>query len=289
MDRPLTTADVGCRVAQLGGQLSGGEIARPTVAARPLADIRCLELVAAKQSLGGRLLHGRDTGPGVRIRLTTTPVKAQSACSSSGAETGCSPTRWPARTPAPTCTRCCRPAWPTASTATDTPRRCSLRCPRPGPSRTTRRCCLGALLRPNADQQPALGARARSIDRLRNFDDELKLDDRRIPREVHHREPQAAGPGTIMGRSAHARRVQFDLGKAPTVRPAIRASRPRGTRDCPAKGARRGCSRHDSRPREQQDIATRQPKTCRVQPHAATMLSSRLTRDIAGPISRHRK
>jgi hypothetical protein len=39
MGRPLTTADVGCRVAQLGGQLSGGEIARPTVAARPNAVI----------------------------------------------------------------------------------------------------------------------------------------------------------------------------------------------------------------------------------------------------------
>ena len=33
--RPLPIADVGYRVAQLGGQLSGGEIAGPTVAGRP--------------------------------------------------------------------------------------------------------------------------------------------------------------------------------------------------------------------------------------------------------------
>ena len=40
------------------------------------------------------------------------------------AATGCSPTRRPAPTPAPTCTRCCRPAWPTGSMATGTSRCC---------------------------------------------------------------------------------------------------------------------------------------------------------------------
>jgi hypothetical protein len=35
MGRPLPTADVGYPVAQLGGRLSGGEIARPTGAGRP--------------------------------------------------------------------------------------------------------------------------------------------------------------------------------------------------------------------------------------------------------------
>ena len=38
MGRPLPTADGGCPVAQLGGQLSGGEIARPTGAGRPKAE-----------------------------------------------------------------------------------------------------------------------------------------------------------------------------------------------------------------------------------------------------------
>ena len=36
--RPLPTADVGYPVAQLGGQLSGGEIAHPTSAGRPGGD-----------------------------------------------------------------------------------------------------------------------------------------------------------------------------------------------------------------------------------------------------------
>ena len=35
--RPLPTADVGSPVAQLGGHLSGGELARPTGAGRPKA------------------------------------------------------------------------------------------------------------------------------------------------------------------------------------------------------------------------------------------------------------
>ena len=37
MGRPLPTADVGYPVAQLGGQLSGSELARPTGAGRPVA------------------------------------------------------------------------------------------------------------------------------------------------------------------------------------------------------------------------------------------------------------
>lgn len=37
MGRPLPTADVGYLVARVGGQLSGGEIARPTGAGRPIA------------------------------------------------------------------------------------------------------------------------------------------------------------------------------------------------------------------------------------------------------------
>ena len=86
------------------------------------------------------------------------------------AATGCSPTRRPAPTPAPTCTRCCRPAWPTGSTATGTSRHCASSCPRPLPLRTTRLCCPGALRPLHADQQPAGDARARSIDRLRDTD-----------------------------------------------------------------------------------------------------------------------
>lgn len=35
--RPLPTADVGYPVDQLGSQLSGGELARPTGAGRPIA------------------------------------------------------------------------------------------------------------------------------------------------------------------------------------------------------------------------------------------------------------
>lgn len=86
--------------------------------------------------------------------------------SSSGAATGCSPTRWPAPTPAQTCTRCCRRASPTASTATNTSRRCSSNCPRPRPPRTSRRCCPGALHSPPADHPAGNHARARSIDRF---------------------------------------------------------------------------------------------------------------------------
>ena len=40
MGRSLPTAGVGSPVAQLGGQLSGGEIAHPAVAGRPTPDLR---------------------------------------------------------------------------------------------------------------------------------------------------------------------------------------------------------------------------------------------------------
>jgi hypothetical protein len=49
--RPLPTADVGSPVAQLGGHLSGGELARPTGAGRPVAVSQLLEMVTAKQTL----------------------------------------------------------------------------------------------------------------------------------------------------------------------------------------------------------------------------------------------
>ncbi len=49
--RPLPTADVIYPVAQLGRQLSGGEIARPTGAGRPGTGLRALEFKADKQSV----------------------------------------------------------------------------------------------------------------------------------------------------------------------------------------------------------------------------------------------
>ena len=48
LGRSLPTADVGLPAAQLGGQLYGGEIARPTGAGRPGADMRCFDLAALK-------------------------------------------------------------------------------------------------------------------------------------------------------------------------------------------------------------------------------------------------
>src|SRR5690242_3735599 len=48
--RPLPITDVGYTVAQPRGQLSGGEIARPTGAGRPIVDRRFCELGAAKLS-----------------------------------------------------------------------------------------------------------------------------------------------------------------------------------------------------------------------------------------------
>ena len=62
MDRLLPTEDFGSPVAQLEGQLSGGEIAHPAVAARPLGAIRCPEPGATKLPFGPaqRHLNGTD-------------------------------------------------------------------------------------------------------------------------------------------------------------------------------------------------------------------------------------
>jgi len=49
MCRPLPTTNVGFPVDQPEGQLSGGELARPTGAGRPISDIHGLELVAPKR------------------------------------------------------------------------------------------------------------------------------------------------------------------------------------------------------------------------------------------------
>ena len=49
MGRVLPTADVGCPVAQLGGQLSGGEFGGVAVSTRPNRALRCAELEAGKR------------------------------------------------------------------------------------------------------------------------------------------------------------------------------------------------------------------------------------------------
>jgi hypothetical protein len=84
--RLLPTADVGYPVAQLGGPLSGGEIARPTGACRPPAVIPDSELAGTKQSLvrlGSRTAHGQvrlqHSGPSAlsgQPRTTSDPVIA---------------------------------------------------------------------------------------------------------------------------------------------------------------------------------------------------------------------
>ena len=51
--RPLPTVNVGCPVAQLWRQLSGGEYARPTGAGRPVCGIREAKFVAVKLSFSG--------------------------------------------------------------------------------------------------------------------------------------------------------------------------------------------------------------------------------------------
>ena len=48
--RPPPTADVGYPVAQVGGQLSGCELAQPTGAGRPGADIHVPEITASNLS-----------------------------------------------------------------------------------------------------------------------------------------------------------------------------------------------------------------------------------------------
>jgi len=50
--RPLPTADDGYPVTQLGGQLSAGELARPTGAGRPSAAVRGFSEPARRPSLG---------------------------------------------------------------------------------------------------------------------------------------------------------------------------------------------------------------------------------------------
>ena len=49
--RSLPTADVGSPVAQLGGQLSGGEIAHPAVAGRPTVDVAVTDLASGNLPL----------------------------------------------------------------------------------------------------------------------------------------------------------------------------------------------------------------------------------------------
>ena len=51
MGRQLPTADVGCPVAELGGQLSGAESDRSVVAARPTVDIQAAKANAQKPPL----------------------------------------------------------------------------------------------------------------------------------------------------------------------------------------------------------------------------------------------
>jgi len=48
MGRPLPSVDVSYPVAQVGGQLSGVEIARPTGASRPTADLEPVDLAATE-------------------------------------------------------------------------------------------------------------------------------------------------------------------------------------------------------------------------------------------------
>jgi hypothetical protein len=54
MGRQLPTADVGYPVAQLGGPLSGGEIARPTGACRPTAAVQCFDPASWEPPLAPR-------------------------------------------------------------------------------------------------------------------------------------------------------------------------------------------------------------------------------------------
>jgi hypothetical protein len=57
--RPLPTTDVGYPFAQLGGQLSGGEIAPPTGAGRPVAVLRGARFGATNRPFSyGTLVDG---------------------------------------------------------------------------------------------------------------------------------------------------------------------------------------------------------------------------------------
>ena len=80
LGRVLPTADVGYAVAQLGGQLSGGEIARPTGAGRPCPDIRRPQGVTPSSRLRGRFsssLRQASAGRGTRAasrRINVSPL-----------------------------------------------------------------------------------------------------------------------------------------------------------------------------------------------------------------------
>jgi hypothetical protein len=75
--RVLPTADVGYAVAQLGGQLSGGEIANPADAGRPTAELRGLDLQAANRtSMRLPLGHCCDPAWTLQAALSLNPTSA---------------------------------------------------------------------------------------------------------------------------------------------------------------------------------------------------------------------
>lgn len=86
--RPLPTVEVGYPAAQLGGQLSGGEIARPTGAGRPTAAGGALEMLAAKPTLAsarprplsGRLLCGRRSPRPSQVQILAPMAGSVSPC-----------------------------------------------------------------------------------------------------------------------------------------------------------------------------------------------------------------
>ena len=87
---------------------------------------------------------------------TITPPNARSGPSSSATRTGYSATRPRARPPAPSSTAWWKPPRPTARSPTPTCATSSSASPRPRPSRTTKRCCRGAVHQPShTDSQPS--------------------------------------------------------------------------------------------------------------------------------------
>ena len=107
----------GADVNELGQRRQQGSV-------RVLADIEALLLAnlhaVLPKSLLGQALHylasqwssgASSSGISrmVATASTTTHRKTPYGRSASGGATGCSPTRWPAPTPAQFCTRCCRP------------------------------------------------------------------------------------------------------------------------------------------------------------------------------------
>ena len=189
-----------------------------------------------------------------------------------------------------------------ASTATGISRRCSLRCPRPVPSRTARRCCPGAFLRPYADQQPALalGAMAQSIARLPGSESHARPSAARAQRQSHHRpldraDPAQADTGTARRpkrrRRNCAAKASSSIKPTPTAhssqvsgRISMSAALPRPRARPGAESSSRrhpptGCV-HDSRLNEyvyaQRDSGTGKPSHRLAQPR-------RLTGGEAGP------